>query len=478
MRVQSVPWAGRTLWPPVAAFLLILAGGSLIALLPIEAALALVVGGIVFLAVLVRVELGLYLLTFVVPFSSLWEINLRDFDITATDFLVPLIFVAWLTRLVRLRQARVTFTPLIPTLLFFLAVFLGSTLVATSVAHSFKEIAKWLEMGAIFLVTVNTVRERHMPYIVGGLLGAGVVEALVGWYQVLTGTGPAGFQIAPGVLRAFGTFGQPNPFAGYLGTLLPLGYGLILGGVVVRGFRLKLLWLSLAILLVALLMSFSRAGWLAVATALAIMTMVKVPRSTIYLVLAALLGMLVALLGLFNLLPPQVASRLASVAELVSIFDVRYVVLTPENWAVVERMVNWQAAWDMFVANPWLGVGVGNFSAVFESYALPGWTNTTGHAHNYYLNLLAETGVLGLLAYLLFLTTAFVYVGRRIALMAKKGWRTEAPWTAAATLGIMGVLVATSVHNLFDNVYVHSMAVQVGLMLGLASVSLRQLARK
>ena len=37
----------------------------------------------------------------------------------------------------------------------------------------------------------------------------------------------------------------------------------------------------------------------------------------------------------------------------------------------------------------------------------------------------------------------------------------------AVAIGILGVLAAQATHNVFDNLWVHSMAVQVALLLGL-----------
>jgi O-antigen ligase len=51
---------------------------------------------------------------------------------------------------------------------------------------------------------------------------------------------------------------------------------------------------------------------------------------------------------------------------------------------------------------PALGVGFGNYEAAYPQYRLMSWPFALGHAHNYYLNLLSETGVAGLAAYLLF----------------------------------------------------------------------------
>ena len=68
----------------------------------------------------------------------------------------------------------------------------------------------------------------------------------------------------------------------------------------------------------------------------------------------------------------------------------------------------------------------------------------------------------GLGAYLLFFGTCFVVAWRTVQ-------GTQGYWRAVA-LGALGILVHLAVHNLFDNLLVHSMNVQLGLVLGLLYV--------
>ena len=114
----------------------------------------------------------------------------------------------------------------------------------------------------------------------------------------------------------------------------------------------------------------------------------------------------------------------------------------------------------MFRDHPWLGIGPGNYSAAYGDYFLPGWLDPLGHAHNYYLNLAAETGALGLAAYLLTLSLAF-----RAAL---RGLQAPAPFWRTVAIGTLGALVAIAFHSVFDNLFVHGVSVQMGALLGLA----------
>jgi O-antigen ligase len=170
------------------------------------------------------------------------------------------------------------------------------------------------------------------------------------------------------------------------------------------------------------------------------------------------------LLTAANVVPGGWSDRLVAIVENFGIFDVRTVEVTGENFAVVERMAHWQVAWYMLLDHPLLGVGVGNYPAAYDDYALPGWREALGHAHNYYLNMAAEAGVLGLAALLLLLVSVFRTLAR--------GLRAQPAGSFARSLlvGLLGSFIVLCVHNLFDNLLVHGMPVQVGLLMGLAVI--------
>ena len=83
-----------------------------------------------------------------------------------------------------------------------------------------------------------------------------------------------------------------------------------------------------------------------------------------------------------------------------------------------------------------------------------------GHAHNLYLNIAAETGLLGLGAYLV-LVVATVWLGRR----ALRNRHDRA--LRALAVGILGSLMAYSIHSIFDMLFVQGVGVLLGLLLAL-----------
>jgi O-antigen ligase len=242
--------------------------------------------------------------------------------------------------------------------------------------------------------------------------------------------------------------------------------GVVVAGIVPVAGRIKPVWMLLAactggVMLVALVMSWSRGAWLGFGAATAAIALAVVARSGRAAAIAAVLALLAAyvllVLGVVRV-PPAIVQRFSDFVPYVGVRDVRGVEITDGNFAVLERVAHWQAAWQMWSDHPWFGVGAGNYGPVYSQYALPLWPVALGHAHNFYLNVAAEAGVMGLATYVFLWAAAMVGAWR--ASRRTRGWE----WGVA--LGVLGVLVHLGVHSLFDNLYVHAMYLQVAILLG------------
>ena len=135
------------------------------------------------------------------------------------------------------------------------------------------------------------------------------------------------------------------------------------------------------------------------AVAAAVMSLRKGWRwvSMILLVLAILLSLGI-LVGRWDWAPISALQRLSPQGISLSVAfgpsaNLQAIEVTDENWAILERLAHWHAAWAMWGEHPWLGVGIGNYAFVYPRYALPRWSDPLGHAHNYYLNVADELGV-------------------------------------------------------------------------------------
>lgn len=443
------------------------------ALPPLYAAGAIAACAVVVLT-LVRPDYGLMLLALAVPFGSLVEDRLGSLPAGPTELLAGLVAAGWLARVFSRPTERVWLGPLFWPIFLFLGVAVFATSFARQATASVHELLRWLELLLAYLAATNALRdEPSRRRVAAAVLVAASLEALLGFVQFFTQIGPPSYQVGR-FLRAYGTFGQPNPYGGYLAMVLPLALAL----TVCWGSKRRdwLWWLSLSttvLTAIAVVMSLSRGAWLGLVLACALVAYFASRRAALYISVAAVVTLLVLILGSINLLPSFLTDRLFQALDYFRIFDARGVYPSPDIWAIVERMAHWQAGWEMFLDYPFTGVGPGNYPVVYPDYAiLPYWSDPLGHAHNIYINIAAETGLFGLLAYLGMLGSWVIVglrAGRRLAptegASAERG--STPALTRAIAVGVVACVAAAGIHNLFDNLYVHGMNVHIGLLLGL-----------
>jgi O-antigen ligase len=322
---------------------------------------------------------------------------------------------------------------------------------------------------------------------VTGVLIGGVSQAMLGLYQFVNQIGPDWFIILGRFMRASGTFRQPNPYAGYLGLLLPVAVSLaiwswaaLLRGSepndspvrrlhpvdqwVKWGMRIAgpLFFSGAALAIVAgLLASWSRGGWLGMLAGVGVVIVFRSRLAALLSGLALLLLLTGLLLGSFrpDAVPEPVMARMQEIPAFLGMTDILSQPVTDENFAVIERLAHWVAAIRMWEMAPWFGVGPGNYATVYPLVRLPRWEDALGHAHNVYLNVLGETGLVGLTAYLALWIGVVVWLWRRFRRFP------HGSYAGALALGVLGSIAHLSVHNGFDNLYVQGIYILVALLL-------------
>lgn len=363
------------------------------------------------------------------------------------------------------RRVRPDAYALLLALLAYLLVILLSFIVAYSHVLVIKEALKWGEVIVVVCAAWGFIRsERQAIWLAWAAIGAGLLEALLGCAQDVLATGFVGSS-GSASLRVAGTFDQPNPYGGYLNLTLPLALSLALFG---RDPRMR--WVAggaSAIMLFALYLSDSRGAFLGFAAALVVIIAVgfRLERKAGY---ALAIGTPLLLVAWFtHIIPTSLENKLLAQ------FRVNDVSLTGQvdnaNYSTIERLAHWVAGIRMFQAHPILGVGAGNYGVAYTFYKVPGWDASLGHAHNYYINAAAETGALGLIAFL-GVVAAAIYVCWRATRMTdlRRGGQLPlaGPDARALAIGFAAVVVALCVHNFTDNLFVHAMELQFALTLG------------
>ncbi|MCL4255736.1 MAG: O-antigen ligase family protein, partial [Anaerolineae bacterium] len=352
---------------------------------------------------------------------------------------------------------------------------------ATSVSAWLTEWLKWvLIVVLIYLIFSSCRYNRRWEWVLFAVISAGFGQSLIGLYTFFGGSGADHLRIFAdrGFFRAFGSFGQPNPFGGFMGLLAPLSLILAYG----YSERAWFLWrknqpearfallisayygvASLAII-GALIASWSRGAWLGLGVAIFAVIFVLPRKLWQGILLFSVVSFIGAVLWMSGRLPASLTDRIASATqELFVLSDVRGVDINPENYAVIERLAHWQAALNMGRDNTWFGVGFGNYDATYETYRLINWKFSLGHAHNYYLNVLAETGIIGLVAYMGVLISLLIITWRTI----RQHPDTLARMTA---IGLLGSWVYLMTHSMTDNLYVNNVFIHIGVMIGVLAI--------
>ncbi len=452
----------RTAPPP--AWMVAIPIGLAIALLPAYLTAVLLVGVAGVAVLMARPLWALFALAFTVPYQGLADFRYQNVNITPTEAVFLLLVIGWGTARAAGRVPAPSLSPLVIAIGLLLSLLILSCVVAPNLILAGKELVKWVEVAGVTLIGQSLlvrIADRRMMFLV--MTAAVVSQAVYGLLQATQHWGPDHFMIGSWLMRAYGNFEQPNPYAGYLGLHLPLVLSVALFGVRTRPAR----WFwggASALLAVALVTTMSRGAWLGQITGILTVVLIE-SRSARHAVLTfGGLGSVI-LLALWPVLPSEVTDRIGSIfGSLFAVFSLASTTLTPANWAVMERLSQWYAGWQMFSANPIVGVGIGNYNTAYATYRLPEWPVALGHAHNHYLTIAAEAGLFACLAYIIVILVAIR--------STRTAWRTATTrYGRAIALGTLGSIGALATHNLVDVLFVHGMSVTVGLLLALSSVS-------
>jgi hypothetical protein len=506
-----------------------LVAGVAAAALPFPVSAALLGVAVLGVASLIDVRVALTILFVAAPLKALIETEVPGalaWPLDIGQALFVGVVATWAMRSIAAhRRLELGWTPaLVPIIVLIISVSF-SLWTTLSFQRTIKELVIWGAILIMAAVTASVGRRGGIGLIVAGLLLAGVVQVGIGVYQFFGGSGAAHLWIMDfRYFRAFGSFGQPNPFGAFMGLTLPLALGVMYGlatsawawhqrhagaaknggtpesqeshkprslgnrhasggeNPVMMGFNpapgmvrrppivvlhLTAVTLAAGVLGAGLAVSWSRGAWVGFGAAALVMLTFAPRRRIVGLALAGVLlgsGVVAVITGLA---PQSIVARFSDFTQdLTGFGDVRGQVISDANYAVLERFAHWQAALWMAADSPWTGIGFGAYETAYPRYPLMNWPFALGHAHNYYLNVLAEAGIIGLVGYL------SAWGG--IVWLTVRALRTAEGWQRGLALGLLGVWTHLLVHSLFDKLYVNNMFLHIGAMLGLIGTLLSQ----
>lgn len=238
-----------------------------------------------------------------------------------------------------------------------------------------------------YLLIGQNVREPgQMKSILRMACAAAVIVLLYGYYQFLFGIDISSMKWVDGDAfpelrkRVFSTWENPNILAGYLDIIICLAFGLFMK----CSDRERRILLGAFMLAAAacLAMTYARGACLVIAVILAGYGVLRDRRVLVACILVV---------AILFVLDPMLYERITSV-------------FTKVDTSTEMRLAFWESTVAMIQDHPFLGIGWGAYWMVYPEYDfyLQGANVLIVHAHNIYLNYMAEIGIPGAVAFFWF----------------------------------------------------------------------------
>jgi len=284
----------------------------------------------------------------------------------------------------------------------------------------------------LVIVLVTAVRTEEQLFRILELVALGLlISGLFGLYQRVTGIEASSSYTdlslnasMPG--RVYSFFQNPNAYANILVLFTPLMAAMIF---VVKTLRQRLLFaVTSVVCLAALVMTYSRGGWLAIAFAVFVLMLMLCPKWVPLLVIVAVAAV--------PLLPANILNRLLTI-------------FVGGDSSISSRNYIYSAVVRLIGKNWLLGVGLGTH-ALKRGVAYYGVSLSSfpfGHAHNILLEIWGESGVFAAVAFVMAMFTSF-----RKGIQAKK--RAATPFLRFAIAGGVAGLAGSMLFGLTDCAWV------------------------
>jgi len=412
--------------------------------------------------------------------ASLWT-NAIEATIIALVVLVPIVFsprcitlfippkeaimqvlallalMFWGLKMVNREEFKFTSTPLNFPVLSLITICILSLMWSNNFFVSIKELPLFLAGPLLyFVITNNICAERQISRILNILL---IVGGLFGIYGILQYGGiDFSFWIRNiGRQQVFGLFGNVNFFAEYL--IIPLPIAVSLFFVSQNRFKKILLLIAILAMGTSLTVTFTRSSYLGFGVSLIFMAIlfmtlqgksfIKENKKLFIIILVAII-----IITLLFIIPSPLNKSGTVIYKIKSRISVSQ--LIQNSYTIRSRITNWKFTTLMIKDNPLLGSGIGTYkynSLRYQARFLEQGENRSIYpsifatkAHNEYLQLWAELGIVGLGIFIWLIISYFYYGLRFIKRVIK---RVKNRYKQGIIIGLMGAVVAVLIDSIF-----------------------------
>jgi O-antigen ligase len=368
-----------------------------------------------------------------VAFGVLAHGGVEDWARAVFEIGIGLLFLAWAVRYYLHSEETILISPLLPPLVGFLLVVLAQLLFSetASIFNTHQEFMMLLADVIMVFLAVQAFRTlEDWRGFVWFVMIFGFVVSVFGILQHLTFNGKLYWfrEMHYGGIP-FGPYVNRNHFAGFAELFIPMALVPLMLGKVRRERRL-IVGLFAVVSIGSMFLAASRGGIISLAVEVVVVVMwMAVRRMGPKQMLGGAVVLIAALAMVSWLGVKEIAQRFSSMKAM--------------EVSSGKRASMRRDTWRIFVDHPWMGTGLGTLQMVFPPYETLYDGRVVNHAHNDYLEALAETGIAGGLCCALYLGLLLFHSSQQLS---------AGNASFAAVLNLSGLVACSGflVHSLVD----------------------------
>lgn len=323
-------------------------------------------------------------------------------------------------------------------ILIFFCYILIKYITATDKPLAYNELKRWT-LSVFLLYTVSSIEEKYYKRLMSFFITGSFLATLYGFLQYTGGF----YRISvPKMERVMSMFGNPIFFAVHIINFVPIVFSLLL---ISKKYSSKfVLFVILLVSVVTLYYTKTRAAFIGLFASLLFLIYMLSKRKTVYIITCLVAFLL-------------------------------FVIFTRNIWERQQaHLLIWRDTLRMWSSLPITGIGLGNFHVRFVDYASeelrkiwPEKQCIINDAHNEYLQILAETGIIG---FVLFLFPIF-YLFKQVVCLGDDMNKEKRIIIYGLTSGVLAVLVqnifSVDLRFVISNVYLF---ITLGFIIGYTSM--------
>ncbi len=329
------------------------------------------------------------------------------------------------------RERKLSYAPINKYILIFAFIYFIATFTSVTVSGSLLGGMLTVFFILFSLAYENSIEsQKQLDISIYLFVGAGVAVSLYGIFQYVFGfTGAEAWldsdMFSEIQLRVYSTLQNPNVLSEYLLLIIPLSFACVITGKTAGKKALALG--AFAIMCLCMVLTFSRGGWLGLLFAAAVF-LVLLDRRFI------LLG-IVGLVALYFVLPDTIIDRFASIGDM-------------KDTSTSYRVYIWLATINMLKDYWMCGIGPGTdaYNMVYPAY---GYHDVIApHSHNLFLQIMCDTGICGLI---IFLVILFVFFKMMCGSLSREKDKVSRIYQISTISAMCGFLVQSMTDYSFYN---------------------------